>query len=246
MKHLYSCIAISLVIFFGINIQLSGQEIYKPDFITREKSQENNSGRKYYFLIGWAYTATRYSTGNRDFERPFYSGILTQGNEFQVGFHFSRKWSLISGINLNVIAINSIPYERGVNADVNRHNVYIHQISYPILIMFEVFDNNKAFYQQLVTGIYLGTVLNSYYINQLFDSGKGWQESGSYTNGDPKTHFYNLYGGTKLNYRISNKFHLGMEPFISYQLENDQIIINVYNRFLFGFKVNLMFNLINE
>jgi ABC-type microcin C transport system permease subunit YejE len=111
--------------------------------------------------------------------------------------------------------------------------------------MLKVFDNNKSCYQQLVTGFYFGTVLSSYYLNQNFGPNGSYQLSGSYTNNDLATHFYNLYGGTKFNYRITNKFHLGLEPFVSYQLGNDQIVKNVYNRLLLGFKIVLMFNFLN-
>ena len=228
------------IIIFQVGFSQNYPNMENPDNV----KTENEKNR--FFSIGYAFTATHYSTSDRDFIRPFYSGILSQGSEFQTGFHWAKRWSVISGVALNVVAINSIPYEHGVNEAVNRHNVYINQISVPLLIMLKVYDNSKKCYHQTIIGVYWGTILNDFYINQLFDSGQGWYDSGSYTNNNQKNNFYDLYAGYNFNYKITNQFHLFVEPFLSYQLKNKQIITNVYDRFMFGFKAGLTFNFKNK
>ena len=202
----------------------------------------NSTSQKPNFSIGWMALATRYSTGDREFDRPFLNGLFTPGNELQVSYYFSEKLAVTTGANYQSISIHSKRFERGVNLAVNRNNVYIKQVSIPLFLALTTFDNNKNFYQQLVAGGYLGKILNDHYIKEIYAMGEGWFEYGSYTNYDLKKDFYNLYAGYRMNYRISQKFHLTAEPFLSYQLKNDKIIEHVYNRFLFGFKGGLTYN----
>jgi hypothetical protein len=230
MKHL--TIFTFLIVF--ISNQLFGQK--------QNDLSLNPTSQKPYFSMGWATQATRYSTGNREFDRPFLNGLFTPGNELQVSYHFSEKLSVTTGANYQSIAIHSVRYERGLNLAVNRNNVYIKQISIPLFLAFTTFDNNKNFYQQLVAGGYWGKILNDHYIKEVHVMREGWFENGSYTNYDLKKSFYNLYAGYRVNYRISQKFHLNAEPFFAYQLKNDKIIEHVYNRFLFGFKGGLTYN----
>lgn len=230
MKH--STIFMFLIVFVGN--QLFGQK--------QSELSLQSTHKRHNFSIGWATQATRYSTGEKEFDRPFLNGLFTPGNELQLGYHFSENLAMITGANYQTIAIHSSRYERGVNLAVNRNNVYIKQVSIPLFLALKTFDNNKNLYQQLVAGGYLGKILNDHYIKEVHEMGEGWFEYGSYTNYDLKKDFYNLYAGYRVNYRITKEFHLNVEPFLSYQLKNDKIIEHVYNRFLFGFKGGLTYN----
>ena len=208
-----------------------------------KNSKGNSISNSYHFSVGWAIQATRYSTSDRDFERPFLDGLLTPGNELQISFFITENLAVTSGANYQVIAIHSKRYERGENLAKPRNNAYIKQISIPLLLSFQIFNNSKNFSQHLVVGNYFGKILNDHFINEIYTNGSGSFENGSYTNYLTKKNFYQIYAGYKLNCKITPEFQLFFEPFGSFYLKNDEIIENVYHRFLFGFKTGLKYNL---
>jgi hypothetical protein len=208
-----------------------------------KKSIRNSISNGYHFSVGWAIQATRYSTYDRNFERPFLDGLLTPGNELQISFHITENLAVTSGTNYQVIAIHSKRYERGENLAIPRNNSYIKQISIPLLLSFQIFNNNKKFSQHLVVGNYFGKIINDHFINEIYTNGSGSFESGSHTNYLTNKNFYQVYTGYKMICKITPEFQLFFEPFGSFHLKNDEIIENVYNRFLFGFKTGLKYNL---
>jgi hypothetical protein len=194
------------------------------------------------FFISLITQATRYSTGNREYYRPFLSGFLTPGSEIQIGYQINSKWSISTGANYQVIAIHSTKYDRGINDELPRKSAYIKQFSFPVLLSFTLRHNEK-FNQVIVAGFYWGQTFNDHYITEkYFPREGGWYEAGTYSTFNSGKTFYNIYSGIKINYKITNQFKLHSEPFIACQLQNNDIIENVYNRLFFGIKTGLSYN----
>ena len=211
----------------------SGQ---KTDSLKIHEDNQNN------FYVSLITIATRYSTGNKDYYRPFLSGFLTPGNEIQIGYQINQKWSIATGANYQAIAIHSTKYDRGINDEIPRKSAYIKQFSFPVLLSFTLWDKEK-FNQLLVAGWYWGKTFNDHYIiENYFPRKGGWYEAGTYSTFISDKTFNNIYAGIKINYRITDQFKFNIEPFITYQLKNDDIIENVYDRLFFGIKTGLSYN----
>jgi hypothetical protein len=216
----------------------------EPYSTLKRDTLKNLEARENKFIISFITMATRYSTG-KDYYRPFLSGFLTPANEIQMGYQINSKWSIATGVNYQVIAIHSTKYERAINDEVPRKSAYIKQFSFPVFISFTIRDKEKL-YQQIVAGLYWGQTFNDHYIiEKYYPREGGWLEAGTYNTFNSSNTFYNIYSGVNINYRITRQFKFNIEPFISYQLQNNNIIENVYNRLFFGIKTGLSYNFLN-
>lgn len=153
--------------------------------------------------------------------------ILKPGYEFTVGIKFANKFDLLTGINSSIGHLFSSPYYYELN---------FQQINYPLRFRYH-FGNQLTRRNFILIGVFWGKILQ----RELSRHRSIWQHD--YLEDWNDISPFSIEFGAGKSFFISEKSNLLLNPFLSYELSENEILKGFYNPISLVLKLSYELNL---
>ena len=191
------------------------------------------------FSIGWANLGTRFISNKEKYKQAS-RDLISPGFELQIAYHFRKDLSMISGVNYQTLFFNTPLKKDETNRPDQISSVLLRDLSIPILFRYN-FAEKETHSWGVTAGIYYAIPIFALYAeNQKIYGGGGYVArsinywiSGKYSFS---------YFGASVHKKISSKWEIYAEPFLCYQLNENDLSREVRNRFWFGLKIGMSYS----
>lgn len=196
-------------------------------------SLQGQTGRFFIGMGGFAKHSFPKSNAAEDLSILGYSATISKtyflepGYEFTVGVRFANRFDLLTGINSGIGHLHSSPYSYELN---------FQQINYPLRLRYH-FGSSQTFSNFIMVGVNWGKILQ----RELSRDRSIWQHD--YLEDWNDISPFSMEFGVGRSFSVSEKSYLLINPFVSYELGDNDILKGFYNPLSLGIKVSYEFNL---
>lgn len=153
--------------------------------------------------------------------------FLEPGYEFTAGFRFANRFDLLTGINSGTGHLYSSPFDYELN---------FQQINFPIRFRYH-FGSKQTHSNFAMIGVNFGKILQRGLSRHL----STWQHD--YLEDWNDVSPFSLEFGVGRSFVVTEKSNLILNPFLSYELSNNEILEGFFNPISLGIKVSYELNL---